>query len=599
MIDYEFRDLFLKSTTDKQYIISAEDGSVTITNAELHQQGIEITESICTDENLKFGGCEASSIKFKISNIDMPLKNKWFNVSVMVDKKMPAFPLGRFKVVSDKLSSDRRYKEVSAYDLMYDIVNAEISKWYNGLTFPMKAVDFRNRLFEYLGIEQVEVSLPNDEAIIYATPFFDNLLAGEVLKDICEINGCFGQVNRQGKFDYVFLGEEASYEVNRNYYQSSDLTYEDFSTSEIDGFILAQSNAEADFYYNADGENLYYLETRALFFGENKEIVTEILNRLLTTIGQVKYVPCSIKCVGNPCVVCGDKVKIHTKDGEIETYVLERSLSGAKVLKDSLEAEGEASYEKRQSGAQRVISNINNQISDIYRNNFYSYTFTNALEYSIAEKETNIIDFNVSATTNTSVILIATIPIVLDRDGALKLKYYEDAKPLENNEIVQYLHKGKNFVTISNYFDMGENDRIKLSVSASISYVESEERKQQAKIVSLENYAKTGVYEESEIDITPATGKIEQWGIKATLFAKGIAGTSTWDGTINVFDEVPVITIDKEHITILQTVDSAFGETQIPEPAVATESVSKIYLQEEFIFIGISDSANAEVTEGE
>lgn len=51
--------------------------------------------------------------------------------------------MGVYKVDSDVPTADRRYRDIVAYDAMYDILNAEVSGWYNSLTFPMTLRQFR------------------------------------------------------------------------------------------------------------------------------------------------------------------------------------------------------------------------------------------------------------------------------------------------------------------------------------------------------------------------------------------------------------------------------------------------------------------------
>lgn len=60
MVGYKYRDLFLQTSIDKQLQISVDDGRNDITNEELAYENFELTESLCSEENLKFGACESS-----------------------------------------------------------------------------------------------------------------------------------------------------------------------------------------------------------------------------------------------------------------------------------------------------------------------------------------------------------------------------------------------------------------------------------------------------------------------------------------------------------------------------------------------------------
>ena len=79
MVDYTNFDLYTEETVDKQLVISFDGG--TITNEDLHQEEFELTESLCSDSQLTFGSCEASEVKFRISNVFTSLKDKWLTIT--------------------------------------------------------------------------------------------------------------------------------------------------------------------------------------------------------------------------------------------------------------------------------------------------------------------------------------------------------------------------------------------------------------------------------------------------------------------------------------------------------------------------------------
>ena len=84
MINYINESLFRKDNIKKSWLIYV-DG-VPLTNADLYSESIEINESICSEENLIFGNCPASNIKFTTSAIDVSFLNKEISVSVVLDE---------------------------------------------------------------------------------------------------------------------------------------------------------------------------------------------------------------------------------------------------------------------------------------------------------------------------------------------------------------------------------------------------------------------------------------------------------------------------------------------------------------------------------
>lgn len=132
MIDYKYSNLFYRDNMDKKAKIEYSGG--VMTNKELFQNSEELTESLCSDKELRFGCCEASFFKFKVANIVKPMVGEVVTFSIVVNHhEEEPFLIGRYKVASDKETADRRYREVVAYDAMYDILNADVATWYNTL----------------------------------------------------------------------------------------------------------------------------------------------------------------------------------------------------------------------------------------------------------------------------------------------------------------------------------------------------------------------------------------------------------------------------------------------------------------------------------
>ena len=83
MVDSELFGLFQKQNVDKQVEITYSGG--TITNKELFSESMELTESLCSESELRFGSCEASQIKFKIANVFLPMFNKEISVQMKIE----------------------------------------------------------------------------------------------------------------------------------------------------------------------------------------------------------------------------------------------------------------------------------------------------------------------------------------------------------------------------------------------------------------------------------------------------------------------------------------------------------------------------------
>ena len=411
MVNYKYGDLFKKDTVDKQLSIVSDDGKVNITNTELHQEKFELTESLCSEQELTFGSCEAAMIKFTVSNTFLPMKGRWMTVRMSLGGHTDVpFQFGRYKVDSDTPTADKTCRDVVAYDALYDILNADVAAWYNtvfpshkeqqkdkdGKTTTVTVYDpvtmkqFRDSFFKYFGIEQSDIILVNDGMSIEKTvavtasnetssdteessTIGESMSGKEVLSCICEINGCMGHMGRDGKFHYIYLEQEIqglyprndlypadnlyprdpkSTQIGKGFYVSAK--YEDYLVRTINKLQIREQKNDIGVIVGT-GDNAYVIEDNFLVYGKGTEELTGIANNVLSKIRGIIYRPFIADCKGNPCLEVGDAVRIPTKYELIESYIFKRTLKGIQALRDDLEADGE---EYRTNGANGIQKSI-------------------------------------------------------------------------------------------------------------------------------------------------------------------------------------------------------------------------------------------------
>lgn len=378
MVNYQYAELFKKDSIDKQLTIETDDKTTKITNVELHQEQFELTESICSESELTIGSCEAAVLKFTVSNIFLPMKDKMITVKTVIDNNTAnPFQIGRYKVYSDTPTADRTKRDIVAYDSLYDVINADVAEWYNTLlpdkdsVTTMKA--FRDSFFGYFGIEQADAQLVNDDMKVEKTVEPEELSGATVLNCICEINGCFGHIGRDGRFHYIYLEQEIQGLYPRNnLYPADDLyprepkstriskslyisaQYEDFLVKTIDKLQIRKEEDDIGVIVGS-GTNAYVIQDNFLVYGKGSEELTGIANNIYGKIRGIIYRPFSADCKGNPCIEVGDAVRLPTKYEIIESYVLKRTLKGIQALRDNYEATGE---EYRSTQANSVHKSI-------------------------------------------------------------------------------------------------------------------------------------------------------------------------------------------------------------------------------------------------
>lgn len=411
MVNYKYGDLFKKDTVDKQLSIVSDDGKINITNTELHQEKFELTESLCSEQELTFGSCEAAMIKFTVSNTFLPMKGRWMTVRMSLGGHTDVpFQFGRYKVDSDTPTADRTCRDVVAYDALYDILNADVAAWYNtvfpshkeqqkdkdGKTTTVTVYDpvtmkqFRDSFFNHFGIEQADIILVNDGMSIEKTvavtassetssdteessTIGESMSGKEVLSCICEINGCMGHMGRDGKFHYIYLEQNIQGLYPRNdLYPADDLfprdpksnrigkdlyitaEYEDFLVKTINKLQIREQKNDIGVIVGT-GDNAYVIEDNFLVYGKGTKELKGIAKNILSKIRGIVYRPFTADCKGNPCLEVGDAVRLPTRYELIESYILKRTLKGIQALRDDLEADGE---EYRTNGANGIQKSI-------------------------------------------------------------------------------------------------------------------------------------------------------------------------------------------------------------------------------------------------
>lgn len=251
MINYKYYDLFDKSSVDKQLKIVCQDGTIlTNKNFSSTSSDFSLSESLCSDSKLSFGKCESACLKIKIANTVNSLKGQTLQVTETLGNKNDVpFKLGTYIVDEDTLTSDKKYRNITAYDRLYSISSMNVSDWYSKL-FPSKQVPliryenvtkewkytdidgkevteyydelepityyqteyesitlkaFRDSFFKYIGLTQQSTTLVNDDMKVSKSVDDIDLTAKDVLEAICEINGVFGKMSRDDVFTYVEL----------------------------------------------------------------------------------------------------------------------------------------------------------------------------------------------------------------------------------------------------------------------------------------------------------------------------------------------------------------------------------------------------------
>lgn len=490
MINSSLKEKYWDSSTDKQMVISVVGTNQKIDNSMLEIGTFALEESLCSESELKFGSCEANCVKFTARNTAGNIIGKTISIEETIDGDSEnPMPYGVFKVASDVPTADRTKRQITAYDAMYDIINTDVKSWYAGLSFPMTLKQFRNSFFAYLGIAQVETSLANDSMTvnktIVATQTDDSSAVTEesaisgktVVTAICEINGCFGNMNRDGKFEYVFLKaitsalypaedlfpsdnlfpSDANTESMTGHYITFD--YEDFQSKAITQLEIKTSEDNAGAIVGTAGNN-YSITGNFLVSDKTGAELEQIANNLLPIMAKAAYTPIkSCTCVGNPCLTLGEPIRFNTTREIVETYLLQRALTGVQSKRDSISAQGTQTHSAKVNSIRDTIESVERRTGKLERNADHLLSTYEDLEQQTSSKFEQTAK-SISAEVNRAQKAEGEL------DASLELKLGRD----ENDQVIsminasadQIMLRGNRLIIESNNFQLDGNGRVSI-----------------------------------------------------------------------------------------------------------------------------------------
>lgn len=493
MINSSLKEKYWDSSTDKQMVISVVGTNQKIDNSMLEIGTFALEESLCSESELKFGACEANCVKFTARNTAGNIIGKTISIEETIDGDSEnPMPYGVFKVASDVPTADRTKRQITAYDAMYDIINTDVKSWYAGLSFPMTLKQFRDSFFAHLGIAQVETSLVNDSMTvnktIVATQTDDSSAVTEesaisgktVVTAICEINGCFGNINREGKFEYVFLKaiasalypaedlfpsdnlfpSDANTESMTGHYITFD--YEDFKSKAITQLEIKTSEDNAGAIVGTAGNN-YSITGNFLVSDKTGAELEQIANNLLPIMAQAAYTPIkSCTCVGNPCLTLGEPIRFNTTREIVETYLLQRTLTGVQSKRDSISAQGTQTHSAKVNSIRDTIESVERRTGKLERNADHLQS-----TYEDLEEQTNT-KFEQTAKSISAEVNRAQ-KAEGQLDASLELKLGRD----ENDQVVSMINASADQITLSGNRLIVNSNNFQLDGDGRVSIVDS------------------------------------------------------------------------------------------------------------------------------
>lgn len=365
MITYDYPDLFITDGTTKDILIT--DGTVTVVddayvvsdytvkfnNNDLENEAFELYQNLCSEQDLQIGFCGTGKITFSVRKhyVDSILGTEVTVYLIPNHDASKMLQIGVFKIAEDKSSDNYNRHVITAYDAMYDILNADVTDWYDDILQDEEATcymdDFRDTFLNQFGVEAESTTLINDGLVLRRTIEKDRISGAEIIKAICEINGCFGTITNEGKFRFKSLAPSIISAADLDTIAVSkyiDISYAEHGFKSIKKVKIVRDNKTiVTSSQTATGDyNVVTIAYNPLVADYTEADLQTVANTLCDALQGHIYLPCTVNAIGNPLHEVGDPIEIVTKYGfDVITYILERRLKGVQALRDTYTANGE------------------------------------------------------------------------------------------------------------------------------------------------------------------------------------------------------------------------------------------------------------------
>lgn len=401
-VSTKIKAAFQSDSMPKTYYIvfsNSDLGIDRIDNTKLLSDSITLTEPLCSEEQLHYGRCESATFEFEMYKELKSLRGEIFDVYLVLGdyyEEEDIFKVGRYIVDEDTLSDDRNSKSITAYDIMYILNGLDITYWCWTLQFPLTIKQLRDSLMEYVGQAQAEKTLVNDDIVLGINPFTENdyeISFEKIMTAICEWNGVFGHINREGLFDYINLtytdNEETypstslfpskntfpksirgtNYMINPHLIKS-DIKWSSYMCKTIDAVQVRKRNGYPILEYHIPDKetntNVYVIQDNWLVDAMDENQLRLATENFSNYISKVSYMPVDANVKMDLSMEVGDAITLTSTEGNrIPTYILSRTMKGITCAFDNFVATGYEEFINDAPNTDGAMQDLMEEVSDL------------------------------------------------------------------------------------------------------------------------------------------------------------------------------------------------------------------------------------------
>lgn len=478
------KDAYKDGGYSKILSISFPEINYTVPTNDVYYESMALNEAIFDSDSFEVVGCIASMFEVQIRDTQVNLKGKKVVVTISLeDIDNSTIPLFTGYVDSVDKEAQKKMQKITAYDALYSKGQKDVASWYNNLHFPIAIGNFRDSLFNYIGITQEHGTLPNDSVVINKEFSPNTLKAIILIKAICQINGVFGIINRNDRFEYRKLDISVNAETVSFY---RDIEYKDYIIHPVEKLILRQStDDEGVTAGNPSGNNTYIVQGN--FFTYNLPLTTlqTIANRIYTNVYSIAYTPFNASNNGYPWIECGLNCRLNYKVydfvnstestdvyNSVYMSVMNRHMRGIQNLVDEYTAEGNELQREFISDISEDFTVLQQTVNNIAKHMSTEITtYRNTNQISISDGNTaDVADMVYEAEQGNTIIFheeiiidavaseVSSNNVYTEPDIMIAVRYYVNGYKLANHLSEGLIREGRNIVHLMQFWQAGEAD---------------------------------------------------------------------------------------------------------------------------------------------
>lgn len=522
--------------------------------------------------------------RYSLENAEIKL---YFHLN-LPDGTVEDIPMGIFYVAE----ANRQIKtlELKAYDAMLNFDEEYNEAQSSGYPYDFLTVMCTACKVELAQTQEEIEALPNGTELLGVYPENDIETWRDFLHYLAQVLGCFAQINRAGKLLLVQYTSEPTVTINNTHRYSS--SFSDFVTR-YTAISSTNRRTETAEYYALDPDDglTMNLEVNYLLQFGLDETRKRILTNLLNTVAVINYVPFDSETIGDPALDPGD-ILTFTGGQADETKMAAITSITVKINgKCTLKCVGK--NPRLADAKSKNDKDISGLINSVEATKMATYSYVNAMEYSLGEEKVQIVNIEFATQEETDCEFKAAIllnvaantetrEVTLEGNGTAHLPEIDDE---ETGEVI--VPEQDLDTTVSVPASWNEDGQAVVTITYVKDGAEVEEFHPQETwhtgmhILNLfypllDMEEKTLHTFEVWISIGSGSATIAAQNILAAITGQGLGAQDRWDGRITASDDMTAILLSgMQHLAFSEEVETTL---LTPEPTGASDQISKVLM---------------------